>query len=155
MSSSTEVRQTLRDRVARVLDSGLPVLGVAIVMSAVMWGGGGWGPIWMAVTGLLLVEAGVWRLGSRVMHERRYMPLRREVQRFTGLARDLHHATAAVRAEDTPASREVREAALAAMRSSLDRIVAVAGKTEEDLQAEGAPATATARAVALEGAEGR
>lgn len=144
MGSSTEGRRSARNVIARVLDSGLPVLGVAIVLSAVVWGGGGWVPIWMAVTGLLMVEAGVWRLGSRVMHERRYMPLRREVQRFVGLARDLHHASAALHAGGSPEVRQKREEALAAMRASLDRIVAVAGKTEEDLAAESAPGTAPA-----------
>lgn len=136
MSPTSEVRPSARDRMARILDSGLPLLGVAIVLAAVIWGGGGWGPIWMAVVGLLLVEAGVWRLGSRIVHERRFMPMRREVRRFTDLARDLHHATAAVREEDTAAAREARQETLAALQGSLERIVAVAGKTDEDLQVE-------------------
>lgn len=143
-SSSNEVRQSGRNRIARILDSGLPVLGVTIVMAAVMWGGGGWGAIWLAVAGLLMVEAGVWRLGSRIVHERRYTPLRREVQRFTGLARDLHHAEAAMHDENSPSAREARDAALAALQASLDRIAAVAGKTEDDLEAERAPVAAPA-----------
>ncbi|HUG38897.1 MAG TPA: hypothetical protein VMM12_00340 [Longimicrobiales bacterium] len=142
MSTSTGSRWMWRDRMARILDSGLPVVGVATVMAAVLWGGGGWGPIWMAVAGLLLVEAGVWRLGSRLVHERRYLPLRREVQRFTSLAVALHHASTGAGAEASPAARESREETLAALRASVDRIVAVAGKTEEELRTERAPVAA-------------
>ena len=140
--------QVTRTRIARVLDAGLPTLGVAIVLSAVMLGGGGWGPIWLAVIGLLMVEAGVWRLGSRIVHERRYRPLRREVQRFIGLARELHHATAAVDERGDEDSRQRLEGAVASLRQSLDRMVLVAAKTEEDLEAEEARAAAPAAVTA-------
>lgn len=131
-----------RNRVARVLDSGLPTLGVAVVLSAVMLGGGGWGAIWLAVLGLLMVEAGVWRLGSRIVHERRYRPLRREVDRFIGLARELHHASAAVDSRGDEDARQRLDGAVASLRKSLDRMVQVAAKTEDDLKAEEARAAA-------------
>ena len=134
--------QVTRTRIARVLDSGLPTLGVAIVLSAVMLGGGGWGAIWLAVIGLLMVEAGVWRLGSRIVHERRYRPLRREVERFIGLARELHHASAAVDERGDEDARQRLDGAVASLRKSLDRMVQVAAKTEEDLKAEEARAAA-------------
>lgn len=133
MSEATKGVRSSRDRIARLVDAGLPTFGVFIVLAAVVLGGGGWGAIWMAVAGLLLVEAGVWRLGSRVMHERRYLPLRREVGRFTGLARDLHHATTAARASGSPEARAELDRTLAAMRASLDRMAAVAGRTEAEL----------------------
>ena len=150
MKAPVELDQAKRNRIARVLDSGLPVLGVAIVLGAVLMGGGGWGPIWLAVIGLLMVEAGVWRLGSRIVHERRYQPLRREVERFIGLARELHHATAAVDQRGDEADRRRLEGAVASLRGSLDRMVVVAAKTEEDLRAEQAR-QAAAPVAALDG----
>ena len=140
--------QVTRTRIARVLDSGLPTLGVVIVLSAVMVGGGGWGAIWLAVIGLLMVEAGVWRLGSRIVHERRYRPLRREVERFIGLARELHHASAAVDERGDEGARQRLDGAVASLRNSLDRMVQVAAKTEEDLRAAEAAAAAEAGAPA-------
>lgn len=149
MSARQKEGRSGRDIVAQVVDAGLPLLGVAIVLAAVVLGGGGWRAIWMAVSGLLLVEAGVWRLGSRVMYERRYMPLRQEVRRFIGLARDLHHATTAAREGGLQAQADL-DRTLAAMRASVDRMAAVAAKTEADLAAGGAsspePGTATAGA---------
>lgn len=155
MSERNTAGASGRDRIARLLDAGLPTLGVVIVLAAVVLGGGGWGAIWMAVAGLLLVEAGVWRLGSRVMHERRYTPLRREVQRFVGLARDLHHATAAARANGSPEARAALDRTLAAMQASVDRMAAVAAKTEEELAAEASsPAGPGASAPAAAGTDG-
>lgn len=150
MKAPVELDQARRNRIARVLDAGLPTLGVAVVLSAVMIGGGGWGAIWLAVMGLLMVEAGVWRLGSRILHERRYQPLRREVERFIGLARELHHATAAVDDRGDEAARQKLDATVSSLRGSLDRMVAVAAKTEEDLRAE-QPTAAAAPAGAVEG----
>ena len=123
-----------RHRAARAIDLGLPAVGVAIVLTAVMAGGGGWMALWMAVAGLLLVEAGTWRLGSRMFHERRYAPLRDEIGRFIGLARRLHHAAARVLADPTPEARENVSRAVAAMHASVDRMAAVAGRTEADLR---------------------
>lgn len=142
MRSGMKIGASTRARLARIVDSGLPVLGVVIVLTAVLLGGGGWGPVWLAVTGLLMVEAGVWRLGSRMLHERRYLPLRREVQRFIGLARALNRASTALRTGDSPAARQALEETLSEMRASLDRMAVVAGKTEEDLETEQAPAPA-------------
>ena len=137
-----------RDLIARMVDAGMPMLGVVIVLAAVLLGGGGWAALWMAVAGLLMVEAGVWRLGSRVVYERRYQPLRGEVQRFVGLARALHHAALAARSENRPEAREELFATVETMRASLDRMVQVAGKTESDLEAEvesAVPAAAATR----------
>lgn len=136
MTTQKQVQRKRRDRLARVVDSGLPVVGVSIVLGAVMLGGGGWGPLWMAVAGLLMVEAGVWRLGSRVVRGRRYLPLRREVERFIELAPQLHRASAAVAENPSPSAQEALDATLAAMRRSLDRMADVAAKTDEDLAAE-------------------
>ena len=139
MTARSKLDYATRNRIARILDSGLPTLGVAVVLAAVLLGGGGWTAIWLAVTGLLMVEAGVWRLGSRMVHERRYRPLRREVERFVDLARELHHATAAVDGTNDEAARQRLELAVSSLRGSLDRMVAVAAKTEEDLKAEQTP----------------
>lgn len=144
MTESPKGRDIPRERIARLLDIALPTVGVAIVLAAVVLGGGGWGPIWMAVVGLLLVEAGVWRLGSRVMYERRYTPLRTEVQRFVGLARELNHASVRAREAGSPAGRQALEESVAALQESLDRMVTVAGKTEADLEAERDAASARA-----------
>lgn len=138
MSSPTTYRRPPRARVARFLDSVLPVLGVAVVLSAVALGGGGWGLIWMAVVGLLMVEAGVWRLGSRMMNERRYLPLREEVQRFIGLARELNRRSAPLARPDAASARdEGLKETIAALHDSLDRMVSVAGKTQEEVEAAG------------------
>lgn len=150
MKAPSKLDQARRNRIARVLDSGLPTLGVAIVLAAVMVGGGGWGAIWLAVIGLLMVEAGVWRLGSRIVHERRYQPLRREVDRFIELARELHHASAAVASGADEVARRRLDGAVASLRGSLDRMVAVAAMTEEDLRAQQAR-EAAGTAGALEG----
>jgi hypothetical protein len=138
-----------RRQAARILDLGLPPLGVAVVLAAVIVGGGGWGALWMAVAGLLMVEAGTWRLGSRMLHERRYLPLREEIDRFVGLAPRLHHAAARVLTDPTPAAREALAAAIASMHASVDRMADVAGRTEQDL--DGAPGPEPAQLVGVDG----
>ena len=139
-----DVRGT-RERAARAVDVALPAAGVAVVLAAVILGGGGWAALWMAVAGLLMVEAGTWRLGSRIFHERRYTPLRDEIGRFVGLSPRLHHAAARVLTEPTPEARQALSEAVADMHASVDRMAEVAGRTPEDLPARQATREALAR----------
>jgi hypothetical protein len=121
-----------RDRMARFIDTVLPIAGVTTVLLAVILGGGGWSALFMAVAGLLMVEAGTWRLGSRVMHERRDTPFRSEVERFLGLVPTLYRAAGSMRDDPGPNARSALDGAVEAMHDSIDRMVVLASGGEAE-----------------------
>ena len=86
----------------RILDIGLPILGILVVFGAVLW------PVislrlqlqvLVVLVGILMIEAGVWKLTSPFLpSERKYNALRSEVDRFIDLVRALN--SAALESED-------------------------------------------------------
>ncbi|MEJ2215321.1 MAG: hypothetical protein P8099_01785 [Gemmatimonadota bacterium] len=115
----------------------VPVLGMAIVLSAVLVVASPRAELGLVVLGLLLVEGGVWRLaGSMLPNERRYLALRAEGNRFLAMIRHLNAAAIAVRQQETPGARMALEETKRAMHRSVDRMVAVAGRPVEEVPAD-------------------
>lgn len=82
--------------------------------------------------GLVILEAGVWRITQSLFpNERAYAPLRKETDFFITLVRRLN--TAAVAAKRGSGSAADLERVQDEMHHSVDRMVRLAGLTEDDL----------------------
>lgn len=107
------------------VDLSLAMLGVTAIVAPVVLLSPTWGPIIMVIAGTLLVGAGNFRLGSRLLPDRRvYVGLRSEVEDFIELVRRLN---AKALAGDGEGIEELRSQ----MKISVDRMVSLAGDTEE------------------------
>jgi hypothetical protein len=120
------------------LDTGLPLLGVVVILSAVLFLPECPGQVAIVVLGILLLEAGVWKLAHHVLpSERQYLALRSETDRFITLVRQLNAAALRVKAHDTPTHRQDFEEVRHAMQQTVERMCEVAGKTHAELAVEG------------------
>ena len=114
---------------------GLPIMGMVLVFLAILL------PsisldlqiqILVVLVGILMIEAGVWRLTAKILpNERQFLALRAEVDAFIGLVRNLNNQGVALQAGETPEVRGRFEEAKAAIHASVDRMGEVAGKTPE------------------------
>ena len=119
------------------LETGLPILGVIVILSAVLFVRELRGQVAIVVLGMLLLEAGVWKLAHHVLpSERQYLALRSETDRFLTLVRQLNAAALMVKAHDSPTHRDAFEDVRQAMHQTVARLCEVAGKTEAELAAE-------------------
>ena len=110
------------------LDTGLPLLGVVVILSAVLFLPECPGQVAIVVLGILLLEAGVWKLAHHVLpSERQYLALRSETDRFITLVRQLNAAALRVKAHDTPTHRQDFEEVRHAMQQTVERMCEVAG----------------------------
>jgi len=124
----------------KVVDVVVPILGIVVVLGAVLFVIQLRLQIVLVVAGLLMVEVGVWKLASRLMpDERKYTALRAEVDRFVDLVRELNRAALEVRGTSSVAARQEYEEIVARLHETADRIAAVAGKTQNELQLETQP----------------
>jgi hypothetical protein len=124
-------RSPLR-KLRKVLAVGLPALGTILVFLAIL------APaialnlqlqIVVVLTGLLIIEAGVWRLTSKVMpNERKYWALRTEVNAFIDRIRVLNAYAVKLRAEDEESTRKAFEETRDALHAAVDRIAEAAGR---------------------------
>lgn len=106
------------------IDLSLAMVGVTAIVAPVVLLSPSWGPILMVMAGALLVGAGNFRLGSRLLPDRRtYVGLRSEVEDFIELVRRLN---AKALAGDSDGIEEMRTQ----MKVSVDRMVSLAGDTE-------------------------
>ncbi len=120
------------------LDTGLPLLGVVLILSAVLFMPEVPGQVAIVILGMLLLEAGVWKLAHHVLpSERQYHALRNETEGFITLVRHLNAAALMVKAHDSPTHRQAFEDVRQAMQQTVERICAVAGKTDVELAAAG------------------
>ena len=118
------------------LKHSLPFLGgMMLVYSAVVLSVGVMQVALFGV-GFLIIAAGVWKLYDPILpSERRYHALRREVDRFHGLVRQLNTTALAVQHDATPANQAEFEALQAEMHASVDQMAMVAGRTDANLPA--------------------
>ncbi len=124
-------------RIRKLLDIGLPIAGIVVVLAAVL-GLAGDLPLQVTVVviGLLIIEAGVWKLADPLFRdERRYVGLRAAVEEFVVLVRQLN-AAALERRHDPEAARRRVEQVRAAMLEAVDHMTFYAGRTNEELVAE-------------------
>lgn len=117
----------------RTLHLLVPAVGVALILGAVLFGERLAVQLFLVVAGLMLTEAGLWRLADPILpDERRYLALRTETDHFTALVRQLNAAALALSQGDERGSRFALDEVRREMHRSVDRMVAFAGKTEEE-----------------------
>jgi hypothetical protein len=132
-----ETKRSFLRILRQVLDPGLLALGVVVILSAVFFVRELRGQVAIVLLGILLIEVGVWKLAHPLLpSERRYLALRCEVDLFVTLVRQLNTAALMVKANDSPAHRHEFEEVQQAMRQTVERIFAVAGKTDAELASE-------------------
>jgi hypothetical protein len=87
----------------------------------------------VAALGLVLIQAGVWRITQSLFpDERHFRPLRKETDYFITLVRRLNRAALAAQRGSRTGVRDL-ERAHEEMHHSVDRMLRLAGRTEEEL----------------------
>lgn len=126
----TSLKRTLR----QATDKGMPILGVVVILSAVLFIQELRLQLGIVVIGLFLVEAGVWNLSQWILpNDRQYVGLRAEGDHFIMLIRKLNEAALQLKEVDDDTNREAFEAAREAMHESVDKMARLAGKTESEV----------------------
>lgn len=121
----------------KVIDITLPFVAVAAILGAVLFVRDNL-TIQVAIVGfgMVALEVGTWKLRQQVlMNKRKDLALRAEGDQFLKQLRDLHAAATAMRKNDSPENHQAFEGARDAMRQSVERMVAMAGKTDTELAA--------------------
>ena len=122
-----------------------PAVGMALVIGAVLFGESLAVQLFLVVAGLLLTEAGLWRLADPILpDERKYVALRAEADHFITLVRQLNTAAVALDEGETRGARFAMDELQTEMHRSIDRMVSFAGKTEDEAPPAGAGAGAPA-----------
>lgn len=117
----------------RILNAGLPVVGMIVVFGAVLFVDDRQTLILLVLLGILLIEAGVWKLSNPFLPtERRFNELRQEVDQFMELVRELNTAGIEARKDDDAAAWARFENTLATMHASVERMAGAAGRGEGD-----------------------
>lgn len=120
-------------KLRRILHLTVPAVGMALVLGAVLFGENLAVQLFLVIAGLLLTEAGLWRLADPILpDERKYMALRAETDHFTALVRQLNSAALAFQEGDRDGSRFALEEVQRELHRSVDRMVHFAGKVEAD-----------------------
>lgn len=117
----------------RFLNLLVPAIGMALVLGAVLFGESIGVQLFLVVAGLLLTEAGLWRLADPILpDERKYLALREETDHFKALVRQVNTAALAVDRGEDSGSRFVLDEVRRAMHASVDRMVEFAGRTADE-----------------------
>jgi hypothetical protein len=112
----------------------VPAVGMALVIGAVLFGESLAIQLFLVVAGLLLTEAGLWRLADPILpDERKYVALRNEADHFMTLVRQLNAAALALDEGDARGSRFAIDELQTEMHRSIDRMVSFAGKTRDEI----------------------
>jgi hypothetical protein len=111
----------------------LTVGGTLLVLYAVLYVEPTYERALWVFLGLVLLEAGIWRVTQSVFpNERAFRPLRTETDYFVTLVRRLNRTALAAQRGSAGAAEEL-ERVHADMHHSVDRMLRIAGRTEEDL----------------------
>lgn len=117
-------------KIRRFLNVLVPAVGMALVLGAVLFGERVWVQLFLVIAGLLLTEAGLWRLADPILpDERRYAALRAETDHFTALVRQLNSVALAHSGGEEAGSGFALDEVRREMHRSVDRMVDFAGKT--------------------------
>ena len=121
----------------RVTQTILPFLGVLVVLGAVFFLRDLRLQMPLVVSGLLLVEFGVWKAAQNILpSERKFHTLRFEAESFIQLVRQLNTAALAKKKTASPEHQQAFDDIREAMRQSVERIAEVAGKTDAEIAEE-------------------
>lgn len=112
----------------------VPATGMALVVAAVLFAGSLPVRLFLVVAGLMLTEAGFWRLADPLLpDERRYTALRAETDHFTALVRQLNTAALEREEGDPATSGFALEEIRTEMHRAVDRMVTFAGMADSDV----------------------
>lgn len=121
-------------KLRKSLAIGLPVFGTILVFLAILLPAVSLNlrlQVLIVLVGLLIIEAGVWRLTARILpNERKYLALRAEVNAFVERVRVLNANGVRLRAEETESARDAFHETLDALHSAVDRMARVAGRED-------------------------
>ena len=128
-------------KLRRALELGLPVVGTILVFAAVVLDYNLTAQVLLVLLGLLMIDAGIWKLTQPLFpNERRYLALREEVDRFIHLVRRLNSTALAVREQESPTAQAAFQDAVGALHESVNRMEQLAGKSDQELRSTPAPA---------------
>lgn len=120
-------------KLRRILQLIVPAVGMALVIGAVLFGESLAVQLFLVIAGLLLTEAGLWRLADPFLpNERKYLALRAETEHFMALVRQLNTAALALGSGEERGPRFALDEVRTEMHRSIDRMVNFAGKTAEE-----------------------
>ncbi len=143
-------RRRVKRKIRRGIEIALPILGMGIIFASVLFGPDSLQlQVLFVLTGVLILEAGVWGLtGGILPNERRYLALREEGDHFLALIRVLNAAAVArdKGEEDDARFRDTR----AQMHTSVERMAELAGQDDVAEAEEAEALAADAEAVAAE-----
>lgn len=121
MTQSKRVETGMSVRSA--IDQILTIAGVIVIMVTVTLLTEAWTPLFVVMFGALMIGAGAWRLGTRLLPNRRvYLGLRSEVEYFIRLVRRLNAHALEEQVEKVENLR-------VEMKESVDRMVSLAGQS--------------------------
>jgi hypothetical protein len=131
----------------------LTLLGMAVILWAVLATDTVLQRILWAGLGVVLMEAGIWRITQSIFpDERSYRPLRKETDYFISLVRRLNRAAVAAGRGADGAEQEF-ERVHDEMLHSVQRMRILAGQTEDQLGYNYSPSPALARELQASGAD--
>lgn len=111
----------------------LTLAGTLCVLYAVLYVSELYDRLLVAGLGLVLIEAGIWRVTQSLFpNERAYRPLRKETDFFISQVRRLNRTALLAQRGSTAAALELTQVH-EEMHHSVDRMLRLAGQTEEDL----------------------
>lgn len=106
-----------------------PAVGMALVLGAVLLADTLVVRLFLVIAGLLLTEAGLWRLADPLLpDERSFLALRAETDHFVALVRQLNSVAVALERGDVGASSFVLDEVHEEMHRSVDRMARFAGR---------------------------
>ena len=115
-------------------ENGLVFVGTVTVIGAIVMLHDFGPQITGAGVGILMIGMGIGRYTTRFfLRQRNYSTLRSEVYWFQSLVQKLNDAALMVKESDVPETRQSFEDIHEAMRASVERMAAVAGKTDAEL----------------------
>ena len=121
----------------KYLDVGLPMLGVIVILSTVLFLRDIRAQIAVIMIGIILIEAGVWKLAHQLLpNDRRFHALRTEIDNFIALSRQLNESAILMKLENNAENVSNFEDLKTKMHEVVENISEVAGKTNEDVSIE-------------------
>ncbi|MDX1674535.1 MAG: hypothetical protein R3314_07075 [Longimicrobiales bacterium] len=121
-------------KVRRVVHLIVPAVGMALVLGAVLFAESLGVQLFLVVAGLLMTEAGLWRLADPILpDERKYVALRAEADHFITLVRQLNAAAVSLDEGDARGSHFALDELETEMHRSVDRMVTFAGRTRDEI----------------------
>ena len=117
----------------RVVNALLPLLGMILAFGGVLVLEDRFHTLFAVIGGILLIEAGVWKLANPMLpSERRYIELRSEVDDFIDRIRRLNTQALRLRRENTPDEWKLYQEVIDELHESVDRMATLAGKEAEE-----------------------